>query len=108
MSPTSPRSEDQQRRAALGNAALLWVNYVRVNVIGCPPIPALRRGYAGDPCRCPIAQSLGAGATVLDSAFVRVTPLLNSDRRTLTPPLAVQSFIQRFDRGEYPGLTLTR
>lgn len=106
MGPTSPRSKDAEIRAALGSAALLFVNHVRVNVMGIPKIPALRRGYCAEPERCPLAVSLGRGANV-DTTEVHVTTLMAEDRRTLTLPLAVQEFVRRLDRGDYPGLTLT-
>ena len=83
---------------------LNWVNRIREKM-GRKPIMKLKRGYAGDPQRCPLAQSLGGRLTIrgLESTW---SVVVHEPGRLLPRHfrLYVDDFVSDFDEGRYHHL----
>ncbi len=87
---------------------IAWVNEVRaLRGIGAP-ITKLPRGVQNSSNKCPLARALGEPCEVLPLRLHGVVffgaCLDNDNRDTLEMPLAVASFVDAFDRGEFPDL----
>jgi hypothetical protein len=89
-------------RKTIVEQTLEWVNGVRKER-GLRRISRLKKGLRGSSTRCPIARSLGSGASVGTKAYY--LPGMGWDARV---PEFVQRFVRNFDYKRYPEFETKR
>lgn len=90
---------------ALEQAALDFVNDVR-SKFGAHELPELLPGKLQDSRSCPIAESVGGSCVVTPYSMSVYSEGFIPPQSTFPLPLAVRSFVEAYDRGDFPWLVI--